>query len=393
MNAPTSAPSPSPIVELVPRHGTRTIAAIAAGRADVVNLTFGEPDFDTPRHIAEAGCNAIRAGHTRYAPGAGIPQLREAAAAAVGRRTATPIGHDQVVVTAGAILGVYGTLAALVARGGGVLVPDPGWPSYVGQCRVLGHEPIAYRLDPANDFEPDLDALERLAVRPGVQMLVINNPGNPTGAVWRRETVEACVELARRHGLWLLADEVYDEFTFDRPHVSTVPLNEDGRIVSVFSCSKTYAMTGWRVGYLTASRETAATILRVLEHCASSVGTPAQHAALTALTGPQDCVAEMREAYRARRDAAVRLLREEDLLATTPQGAFYAMADVSRSGADSWAFATALAEQRDGAAVVPGDSFGPTGSGMVRLSLASSMEAIEQGIRRVGAAVRADGRR
>ena len=381
-------PSPSPIVELVPRHGTRTIAAIAAGRPNVVNLTFGEPDFDTPHHIAEAGCDAIRAGYTRYSPGAGIPELREAAAVAVTCRSGTAVAHENVVVTAGAILGVFGTLAALVARGESVLVPDPGWPSYVAQCRVLGHEPVYYRLDAANEFEPDIDELERLAARREAKLLVLNNPGNPTGAVWRRETVEACVEIARRHGLWLLADEVYDEFTFDRPHASTVPLNADGRIVSVFSCSKTYAMTGWRVGYLVASRETAATILRALEHCASSVGTPAQHAALAALDGPQDCVARMRDAYRGRRDAAVRLLREEGLLTTAPQGAFYAMADVSRAGTDSWSFATALAEQRDGVACVPGDSFGPAGSGMVRLSLASPMDAIEHGIRRIGNAVR-----
>ena len=381
-------PCPSSIVDLVPQHGTRAIAALAAGRADVVNLTFGEPDFPTPHHIARAGQQAIGAGHTRYTAGAGIPPLRAAAAAAVARRTAAAVAMEQVVITAGAVLGVLGAFAALVEPGARVLVPDPGWPCYIGQCRTLGHVPVAYHLDSQRDFEPDLEALDALAAEPGTRMLVINNPGNPTGAVWRAETVRTCVEIARRHDLWLLADEVYDEIVFDRSHASTVPLNEGGNVVTVFSCSKTYAMTGWRVGYLVASADAAGAIVRVLEHAASSVSAPAQHAALAALSGSQDCVAAMREAYRARRDLAVRLLAEEGLLTTTPQGAFYAMADVSRCGVDAWRLATALARQRDGVACAPGDAFGSGGAGMVRLSLAAGEADIEAGIRRLGAAVR-----
>ena len=378
----------SSTADLVPRHGTRAISALAAGRDDVVNLTFGEPDFSTPRHIARAGRDAIEAGHTRYTAGAGIAPLREAAAAAVARRTGADLATEGVVVTAGAVLGVFGAVAALVEPGARVLVPDPGWPCYVGQCRTLGREPVAYRLEAENDFEPDLDALERLAKEPGTGMLVITNPGNPTGAVWRRETVEACVDIAQRHGLWLLADEVYDEIVFDRPHTSTVPLNEQGNVVSVFSCSKTYAMTGWRAGYLVAAPEAAGAIVRILEHVASSVSAPSQHAALAALRGPQDCVAEMREAYRARRDLAVGLLDEERLRTTVPRGAFYAMADISRSGLSGWDFADALVRQPDGVACAPGDGFGAGGAGMVRVSLAAADAAIEAGIRRIGAAVR-----
>lgn len=378
----------APHVDAIPEHGTRAIAALAVGRDDVINLTLGEPDFATPQHIAEAGMAAVRAGHTRYAPGAGLPALRDAAAIAVGTRTGADIAAEQVVVTAGAVLGVFAALAALVPRGGRVLVPDPGWGCYIGQCRLLGLEPVRYRLDPARGFEPDLEALDALARTSDAAVIVINNPGNPTGAVWRRETVESCVELARRHGMWVLADEVYDELTFDAEHVSTVPFGEDGGVVTTFSFSKTYAMTGWRVGYLVASREVAAATTRVLEHAASSVAMPSQYAALAALLGPQDCVAEMRAAYRARRDVALDRLEREELRSAPPQGAFYALVDVAAAGTDSMSFARALATRPDGVACAPGESFGPGAAGMLRLSLAAAPEAIEEGIRRIGNAVR-----
>jgi aspartate aminotransferase len=385
----TRQPTPASIAERIPRHGTRAIAALAAGRDDVVSLTLGEPDFPTPAHIAEAGVAAIRAGDTRYAPGAGMPGLRAALAASVGARTGCKLGTEAVVVTAGGVMGVFAALAGLVERGGRVLVPDPGWPCYVGQCLALGLEPVRYRLDPSSGFEPDLEQLARLAAESGVGALVINNPGNPTGAVWSRATVEACVELARRHGLWVIADEVYDELTFDAPHVPTVPLGLDGGgIVTVYSCSKTYAMTGWRVGYLVTAPPTAALLTTVLEHVASSVASPSQRAALAAVEGPQACVAEMREAYRARRDLAVRALDEEGLLCTRPSGAFYALADVSAATTDTWAVATRLASQSDGVACAPGDGFGPGAAGLLRLSLAAAPAAIEEGIRRIGRAVR-----
>ena len=384
----SAARSVSPIVEAIPPHGTRAIAAVAAGRADVINLTLGEPDFATPVHIAEAGIAAVRAGRTRYAPSAGLPELRDAAAAAVTKRTGAEVVADQVVVTAGAVLGVFAALSALVPRGGRVLVPDPGWSCYVGQCTLLGFEPVPYRLDPANGFEPDLEALDILAATTGAALIVVNNPGNPTGAVWRSDTVQGCVELARRHGMWVLADEVYDELTFGREHVSTVPFGGDGGVVTTFSFSKTYAMTGWRVGYLVASPDVVAATTRVLEHAASSVAMPSQYAALEALHGSQVCVAEMRAAYLARRNRAVARLAEEGLACVQPDGAFYALVDVKAAGTDSTSFARALASRQDGVACAPGDAFGAGAAGMLRISLAADPQAIDEGIRRIGRAVR-----
>jgi aspartate/methionine/tyrosine aminotransferase len=239
-------------------------------------------------------------------------------------------------------------------------------------------------------YEPDLDELDRLCADTRAKVLLINNPGNPTGAVWSPEAVEGCVNIARRHGMWLVSDEVYDEITFEREHTSALGFDDgDGTVVAVYSCSKTYAMTGWRVGYTIAAERTTALITKVLEHEASSVMTPAQHAAVAAIDGPQAPVREMREAYRRRRDLAVQALSDERLFTTTPQGAFYVMADVSSATTDATAFARALAAQIDGVACAPGDSFGRNGAGLVRISLAAAPEAIEEGIRRIARAVRA----
>jgi aspartate aminotransferase len=383
-------PLPAARVDQLPRSGTRAIAALLGGRTDVINLLFGEPDFDTAPHIAHAGIEAIEQGLTRYAPGAGIPELREVAAASVARRASVPVDPDAVVVTAGGVQGVFGALATLASRGDRVLVPDPGWPNYLGQCELLGLQVVRYTLAAANVFEPDLDELDRLCADTRAKVLLINNPGNPTGAVWSPEAVEGCVDIARRHGMWLVSDEVYDEITFEREHTSALGVDDgDGTVVAVYSCSKTYAMTGWRVGYTIAAERTAALITKVLEHEASSVMTPAQHAAVAAIDGPRAPVREMSEAYRRRRDLAVRALQEERLFTTTPQGAFYVMADVSSATTDATAFARALAAQVNGVACAPGDSFGSNGAGLLRISLAAAPEAIEEGIVRIARAVRA----
>jgi aspartate/methionine/tyrosine aminotransferase len=382
-----TTPEPAPAIVAAPRSGIRAIVALLEGRDDVINLTFGEPDFDTPAHIAEAGAAAIRAGKTRYAPGAGIMPLRVALARSVGARAGVELTPAHVAVAAGGVQAIFAALSALVEPGGGVLVPDPGWPVYAGQCTLLGLRAVPYRLDPAAGFEPDLVALETLAAAPGMRLLVLNNPGNPTGAVWSPATFAACLEIARRHGLWVISDEVYDELVFDGTHTPALALDTDGRVVVVGSFSKTYAMTGWRIGYAIARPAIAALLTKVLEYDASCVGTPAQHAAVAALDGPQDCVATMRDAYRGRRDLAVAALDRAGLLVAVPRGAFYAMVDISAATTDSTAFAVALATAPDGVACAPGAAFGDSTAAMVRLSLAASPAAISEGIRRVAAGV------
>jgi aspartate/methionine/tyrosine aminotransferase len=291
---------------------------------------------------------------------------------------------EEIVVTVGGAGALFSTLATIAERGSRILVPDPCWPNYVGHCALLELDAVRYPLDPALGFEPDLDALEALA--PGATAVVINTPANPTGAVWRRETVAACMELARRHGLYVIADEVYDELAFDGEHASALPLDEDGRVIGIFSFSKTYAMTGWRVGYLAAPPALAPLLGKVPESVWSCPTAPAQWAAFAALDGPQDCVAEMRAAYRQRRDLVVRLLRDNGLHVAEPRGAFYALADVRRSGEPTLDLARRLVLDH-GVVCAPGSTFGPSGEGFLRLSLAASPAAIEEGVRRIVAAL------
>ena len=380
-------PTPGAAVAALPRSGIRQIMELAMERGGTLNLSFGEPDFDTPPHIVEAAAEAARSGRTRYTASRGIPELREAAAAAITRRAGHAVTADQVVATVGGVQGVFAALAALCDRGDAVLVPDPCWPNYVGICTLLGLEVVRYPLPAATGFEPDLDVLERLAATAGAKVLVTNTPSNPTGAVWRRETVAATVDIAVRHGLFVLSDEVYDEMAFDGEHVPSAPFAPD-HVVTVYSLSKTYAMTGWRIGYVTAPTALIGSLGKVPEVEVSCPTAPAPWAAVAALTGPQDCVREMRDAYRSRRDLAVAALREEGLFAAEPRGAFYAFADISAATSDTFAFAEHLVREH-GTAVAPGDTFGPGGAGLLRISLAAAPDTIAEGIRRIGVAVRA----
>jgi aspartate aminotransferase len=380
-------PAPASAIEAMPRSGIRAIMELALERPGTLNLGFGEPDFDTPPHIVEAAATAAREGKTRYTPSRGVPELREAAAQRLRERNGMAVTADQVIATVGGVQAVFAALAALCDPGDAVLVPDPAWPNYVGHCILLGLRPVRYRLDAAAGFEPDLDELNALAASAGARLLITNTPSNPTGGVWRRDAVEGALRIAERHGLWVIADEVYDEMAFDGEHVPMAPMDGDGRVVAVYSLSKTYAMTGWRLGYLAAPVPIVAVLNKVPESIVSCPSAPSQWAGVAALTGPQACVGEMRAAYRSRRDLAVAALRAEGLFVAEPKGAFYAFADISAATLDTDRFARHLVAEH-GVACAPGDTFGPGGAGLLRLSLAAAPDIIAEAIRRIGAAVR-----
>lgn len=361
----------------------------AASLDGVLHLEVGEPDFPTPPHIVDAVSRAAASGHVKYTLSRGTPELRAQLAAKLHERNRIDVQPEAIVVTSGGTPAVYGAFAALLDPGDGVLLPDPGWPSAEMAATLLRARPLHYRLTPESGYQPDLEQLAALASQ--ARLLVLNTPGNPTGAVFERDLLESLLEIARRHDLVVLSDEVYEEIVFDTDHVSIASLGDPGRVVSVFSFSKSYAMTGWRVGYVAAPLEVADAIVKVQEAIAACPSWTGQKAAEAALTGPQDAVAEMREAYRKRRDVAVAALEEEGLLLAVPQGAFYVMADVRALSDDTYEVARKLLhEQR--VAVAPGESFGPNGGGAVRLSLASAEEVVAEAIVRLGRAVRdADG--
>ncbi|MXZ06589.1 MAG: pyridoxal phosphate-dependent aminotransferase [Acidimicrobiia bacterium] len=376
---------PSPIVESLPRSGIREIMELAWTVPDVIHLEVGEPNFDTPAHVVEAAHRAARDGFTRYTPNAGIPELREVLAEKVRNRNHIEAEADRIVVTPGAVVGIYSTLAAAAEAGSEMLLSDPAWPNYQLMTRLLGVNSVRYPLAEEDDFIPNAARIEP-HITDRTKVLLLNSPGNPTGATTPKEALMELMELAKTYDLWVLSDEVYDEIWFDSPHVSAGPFDPDGRVVTFFSFSKTYAMTGWRVGYLVAPPALAESVIKAQEPISSCVNAPAQKAAVEAITGPQEMVAEMRNAYRRRRDLVVELLEKEGIAHVRPTGAFYLMAEVSRSGLSGYDFARRLVLER-GVAVVPGNTFGPTGDKYVRLSLATATDPLIEGVTRLAQAI------
>ena len=379
-------PRPSRVVESLPRSGIREIMDLAwSAGGGVIHLEVGEPDFPTPPHVVEAAHRAASDGFTRYTPNAGIPELREALAEKVRERNGIAAPPDRIVVTPGAVAGIYSAVAAAADPGAEILIGDPCWPNYTLMMELLGIRPVRFPLSADDGFVPD-PALIEPHITDRTQAILLNSPANPTGACTPRRAWEELLELARSHDLWVLSDEVYDEIWFDEPSASASPLDPDERVVSFFSFSKTYAMTGWRVGYMVTPPGLTESVITAQEPITSCVNAPAQKAAVAAVTGPQDAVEEMRRSYRERRDLVCGLLEAEGIPCVRPSGAFYLMADVSGSGLDDLAFARRLVSER-GVAVVPGAAFGPGGGAYVRISLASAADLLLEGVSRLAEAV------
>lgn len=368
-------PQVSKIAAGLPASGIREITELALARPGALRLEIGEPCFATPPHIVEAAAKAARDGFTRYTAGAGIMLLREAISAKLARINRLDVPSDRVIVTHGAMSGLLTSFAAVLQPGDEVLLPDPGWPNWEMMVRLLGAVPRRYALGEEAGFVPDLASVEA-AITPRTRALLVNSPSNPTGAVYPAEVLEGFVEIAGRHDLWLVSDECYDEMCFDAPHVSPARFDTDGRVISVFSCSKTYAMTGWRVGYVAAPPVLASSLVKLQQPVLANVCAVSQMAALAALTGPQDCVGMMRDHYRARRDEAMALLAGRGIAGYRPQGAFYLMLDV---GCDSSQFARNLLDDSN-VAVAPGAAFGDAARNHLRVALCVEPHDLARGL-------------
>ncbi len=361
----------------MPGSGIREIVNLAVNMPDAIRLEVGEPNFPTPPHIVEAAHRAAQQGFTKYTQTAGLLSLRELLAVHVTRTYGYPVTPSQINVCVGGVQGVLAAMIALLEAGDEVLLPDPAWPNYEMSVLIREARPVSYPLAIEDHFLPRTDDLERL-VSDRCKLLILNSPANPTGAVFPRPMVEALVRFAQRHDLYILADEVYGRLIFEGEHVS--PANYDPeRVISLYSFSKTYAMTGWRIGYVVANAAITQVITKIGEPMISCVSGVAQKAAEAALTGPQDCVQEMRESYRERRDAVVEVLKAHDSYVYTPRGAFYIMVDISRSGLDSYQFALGLLRDRR-VAVAPGTAFGRVGRHLVRVSLATEKSQLIAGV-------------
>lgn len=371
----------SPTAASMPRSGIREVMDLAWQTPGCIRLEVGEPNFPTPPHIVEAAVAALRAGWTKYVQNAGVPELREELAAKVARRNGIETTPDHIVVTNGAVEAIFAALIALTEPGDAVLLPDPGWPNYEMMAHLLHLDAPRYLLRPERGFLPALEDLET-AVTPRTRAIILNSPSNPLGTVLPGDLLAEVAAFAARRDLVVISDEAYDEITFSSPAVSIAALTDSDRVVTCFSFSKTYAMTGWRVGYLVAPPALAPVLQKLQEPIVSCVNAASQLAAAAALRGPQDAVEQMVDAYRRRRDALMPLLEQHGIAHVHPDGAFYAWVSIAGYPGSSRELSRRLLAER-GVAVAPGSAFGPSGEGWVRLSLATDESLLLEGGKRL----------
>ena len=364
---------------LVPPSGIREIVNLVLSRpeAGVIRLEVGEPDLPIEPHIVAAAQEAAALG-IGYTQSFGIAALREAIVERLQRVAGLSYAADEIVVGQGGVQAMAVTFAALLDAGDEVLLPDPAWPNYAMTAVLRGAVVVPYALPASNGYLPDVDQPRRL-ITDRTRLIVINSPANPTGAVFPAELVASIVELAAERDLWVMSDEVYDELVFEGTMANAAQYDRE-RVVGIYSFSKTYSMTGWRVGYAACPRSLAELLGTLQEPMVSCISGVSQHAALAALQGPQDGVARKREVYRTRRDLVGDLLSAAGFDAVRPSGAFYQMVPLA-PGTDSRRAALDLVEH--GVATAPGTAFGDVAGDQLRLSLAASEAALRGGIERL----------
>ncbi len=367
--------------QAMPRSAIREIMALAAERPDVIHLEVGEPDAPTPGHIIEAAFQAARSGWTKYSANSGLPALRQRIAERNSERWGVQVAPGQVVVTTGAIGALFTAIVTVADAGDEILIPDPGWPNYESIAHLMGATAVRYALPAQKGFLPDPAEIES-KVTSRTKAILLNTPGNPTGAVFPRSIMTRLAEIARNRGLYLISDEIYEDIVFDREHVSAGTLGLGSNVFVVSGFSKTYAMTGWRLGWLICPPELTAVATGLQEPLTSCASTISQKAGEAALSGPADCVAGFRDMFRRRRDILVEIFGKTGLLPMVPEGAFYGLVDISRTGLASLDFAKRFLMESN-VATVPGITFGPSCDRFVRVAFTIGDERLREGLQRL----------
>jgi aspartate/methionine/tyrosine aminotransferase len=382
------------LADSLSRLGTETAfevlaraGALAAQGKDIINLGIGQPDFKTPAHIVEAAIKALRDGHHGYTPANGILPLREAVSADLDRRHGKVGVHpDDVVIMPGGKPTMFFAILMFGAPGKEIMYPDPGFPIYRSMIQYTGATPVPISLREENEFA--FSAEEVLAqIKPNTSLVIINSPGNPTGgAVPEAEIVKLVAGLARHPSVCLMSDEIYSQMLYDgKQHVSLLKFPEiRDRLILLDGWSKTYAMTGWRLGFSVWPRRLAELATKLCVNSHSCVNAPTQYAGIAALTGPQDDVARMVAAFDERRRVIVGLLNQlPGVRCVNPGGAFYAFPNISGTGMSAKELQNRMLEEA-GVATVAGTSFGINGEGYIRFSYANSTDNIRKAVERVG---------
>ena len=356
--------------------------AMKAEGLDVCGFGAGEPDSDTPEHIKRAAIEALEAGFTKYTPNAGIPELRQAIADKLAADNGLNYRAGQIVVSNGAKHACYNAILATCQPGDEVIIPAPYWVSYPDMVRLVGAEPVIVPTSERNAWKMRPEDFEN-AMTPRTKMLIMNSPGNPTGSVYTREELEAIVNVAAEEDIYVLSDEIYEKLVYDdAKHVSIGSLSKEAYdlTITVNGFSKSYAMTGWRLGYLPRLMRSSRAVDSIQSHTSSNPCSFSQYGALAALKGDQQPLADMREEFEMRRNYMFdRISKISNVTAIKPQGAFYILVNISQLGLTSQNFADRLLSKAN-VAVVPGAAFGDDRT--VRFSYATSLDVIKKGLDR-----------
>ncbi|MBS7637122.1 pyridoxal phosphate-dependent aminotransferase [Candidatus Bathyarchaeota archaeon] len=373
----------------IPKSGIRKMFDLAQKYEGLVNLSVGEPDFDTPPHIVEAALKAMREGYTHYTVNAGFLEFRKAVSEKLRRENrieADPEG--EIMATAGAMGGLSLAMLTLIDPDDEVLIPNPGFPNYTAQVVLAGGKPVYYPLKEENNFHVEADDIAKRTT-PKTKAIIINSPSNPTGAVLREKELKNIADIALEHDLYVISDEAYENILYDGVnHTSIASLPEmKERTVSIFTFSKTYAMTGWRIGFVVAPEEIIEVMLELQEHILVHPSSISQMAAIAALRGPKEHVQKMLKEYAERREIITKELNT--MLGVTcikPEGAFYVFPSIKKTGMSSEKMAMYLLEKAK-VITVPGTAFGDYGEGYIRISYATSKEKIREAMNRMQVAL------
>jgi len=356
----------------------------------VIHMEIGRPDFDTPEKIKKAAYDSLAKGNVFYTSNYGTPELRKAIAEWEQEKNHVAYDSSEVLVTVGVGEGTYASMAAFLEEGDEVLVPNPVWLNYLHVPSSLGAKPVTYNLKEENDYQIDIEELES-KITDRTRMIVIVDPSNPTGSVFSGETLEKLAEIAVRHDLLVLSDEIYEQLVYDgAEHISIASLpGMKERTITLSGCSKAYSMTGWRLGYMCAPKEIIQACVRVHQYTITCASSFVQEAAVTALKKCDEDVEAMRREYQRRKDYVVKALNEIDgISCNNPKGAFYIFVNIKKLGKTSMEMAEYLLETAK-VALVPGSAFGDGGEGYLRISYACSYEDLTEACERIKAAVEA----
>lgn len=375
-------------MEALPFSGIRVMMERAnkmqqEGRS-IIHMEIGRPDFDTPQIIKDAAYDSLKKGHVFYTSNYGIPELRKAICEKLARDNGIEYKPEETLVTIGVGEGTYASIAAFLNPGDEVLVPNPVWLNYIHVPQFFGAVPVTYSLKEENHYQIDAEEIERL-ITPKTKMLVINTPGNPTGAVQARDTLERLAEIAKKHDLLVVSDEIYEKLIYGgAKHTSIAALpGMKERTITLNGFSKCYSMTGWRLGYAAAPVELIQGLVRVHQYVNTCASSFVQEAGITALREGEPYVQEMVKEYEKRRNYAVKALNAMDgISCEMPEGAFYIFVNVKSLGMSSADVANALLDQA-GVACVPGSAFGSEGEGYIRLSYATAYDQIVEAMKRM----------